>query len=143
MEHFTNFLNRQPPKVRDRVHLLGFISEQDKLDLLAACKLLVMPSRTDSFGIVYLEAWLYDKPVIGARAGGVPEVIDEGQNGYLVKFGDVATLVNYIAELLQDKETARRFGQRGHEKVLERYTWDKIYAKISKLYEGITIHPPR
>ena len=79
-----------------------------------------MPSRTDSFGIVYLEAWLNGVPVIGARAGGVPEVITDGVDGYLVDFGDVAALANRIELLLRRPEAARAMGEAGRRKVLGR-----------------------
>ncbi|MHB9032822.1 MAG: glycosyltransferase family 4 protein, partial [Anaerolineae bacterium] len=63
---------------RKRVHLLGLISNQDKNDMLAAGAILVMPSRTESFGTVYLEAWHYARPVIGALTWGVQDVIRDG-----------------------------------------------------------------
>ncbi len=70
LEPFRRFLDTLPAETRARIHLLGSVEEQVKRDALAAADLLVMPSRTDSFGIVYLEAWLYGKPVIGARSLG-------------------------------------------------------------------------
>ena len=89
-----------------------------------------MPSRTDSFGIVYLEAWLYNKPVIGAYAGGVPDVIDDGKNGYLVKFGDVEMLAQRIKQLLGNPIGALTMGQRGYAKVLHEMTWERQYAFV-------------
>ena len=85
-----------------------------------------MPSRTDSFGIVYLEAWLNGVPVIGARAGGVPEVITDGVDGYLVDFGDVAALANRIELLLRRPEAARALGEAGRRKVLAEHKWIAI-----------------
>ena len=75
---------------------LGYVSEEEKRDAFAACDLFVMPSRYDSFGIVYLEAWRCGKPVIGARVGAIPEVIDDGKDGLLVDFGNVDQLVSAI-----------------------------------------------
>jgi glycogen synthase len=137
MDHFTRFLAAKPADVRRRVHLLGFIPEEDKKDLLDAGATMVMPSRTDSLGIVYLEAWLYGKPVIGARAGGVPEVIDDGADGFLVRFGDVKALAERIGQLLADPGLAAQLGDRGRRKVFERYTWDRIYAIVRDVYERL------
>lgn len=134
MDHFVQFLSKKPPSVRSRVRMLGFIPEEDKRDLLAAGSVMAMPSRTDSFGIVYLEAWLYGKPVVGARAGGVPEVIDDGRDGYLVRFGDVDGLAERLKMLLADANLARSFGERGRAKVLERYTWDRVYSVVRDVY---------
>ena len=97
-----------------------------------------MPSRTDSFGITYLEAWCYGLPVIGARAGGVPDVIDDGQDGVLVEFGDVAALADAISRLLHDRVEAQRLGATGRAKVLRELTWDRIYAQVRAVYEEVT-----
>lgn len=96
-----------------------------------------MPSRTDSLGIVYLEAWLNEKPVVGALAGGVPEVISDGVDGHLVRFGDVPSLAVRLAHLLGDPEAAAAMGRRGREKVLARYTWDRIYPRVREVYEQL------
>lgn len=135
---FTEYFDTLPETVKQRIVQLGFISQQEKTDLLAACDVFAMPSRTDSFGIVYLEAWLYDKPVIGADAGGVPEVIDANQNGFLVKFGDVEALAARITELLDDRSLARRLGENGRAKVQRELTWDGQYAKLAALYQALT-----
>lgn len=138
MSAFEEFFAGQPDELKARTIQLGFISDQEKRDLLAACDLFAMPSRTDSFGIVYLEAWLYEKPVIGADAGGVPEVIDAAQNGFLVKFGDVETLAAHIVQLLDDSALAKKMGEHGRAKVLRELTWEGQHAKLRALYQALT-----
>jgi glycosyltransferase involved in cell wall biosynthesis len=96
-----------------------------------------MPSRTDSFGIVYMEAWLCGKPVIGARAGGVPAVISDEQDGLLVDFGAVADLASKIKTLLVNPGLAARFGQAGRAKVLADYTWPVVFGKVYAVYRQI------
>ena len=93
-----------------------------------------MPSRTDSFGIVYLEAWLAGKPVIGARAWGMSDVIADGRDGVLVPFGDGPALAEALAGLLADPARRAALGAAGRAKVLERYTWDEVYAKVAAAY---------
>jgi len=137
MGPFLRYFEALPGEAQQKCRLLGFISDEDKRNLLDAGDVFVMPSRTDSFGIVYLESWLYKKPVIGALAGGVPEVISHGQDGYLVPFGDVARLADCIATLLTDKERAQRFGEAGCRKVLAEHTWDKKYGLISQVYRQL------
>ena len=137
MSAFETFYAQQPDAVKQRVRQLGFIDDATKRDLLAACDVFVMPSRTDSFGIVYLEAWLYDKPVIGAHAGGVPEVIDDGDNGFLVKFGDVDEIAARTVQLLNDRALAKRLGEHGHKKVLNAMTWEQQYVQVRALYEKL------
>ena len=137
MSEVQSHLLTLPQAFRDRCHFLGFISEEDKRDLLDAGDVFVMPSRTDSFGIVYLEAWLYKKPVIGALAGGVPEVIRDNEEGYLVPFGNVPRLTEAIHKLLADPDTARRFGEKGYEKALA-HTWDSRYTALKAIYDELT-----
>ena len=135
---FGKYLDSLPQETRDRCLLLGRVDEEEKRDLLAAGDVFVMPSRTDSFGIVYLEAWLYKKPVIGALAGGVPDVITHGEDGLLVPFGNVAELAEAIERLLEERDLARRLGQAGYEKTLARHTWDHKYAQVKEVYEELT-----
>jgi glycogen synthase len=134
MSHFDSFFHSLPPEQQRRCKLLGFRSEQEKNDALAAAQLFALPSRTDTFGIVYLEAWCYELPVIGAYAGGVPDVIDDGETGFLVPFGDVYSLARRIDQLLRDRGLARRMGQMGRARVLRELTWDHKYAAFAALY---------
>jgi len=131
---FRRFWRRQTREVRERTLVLDTVSEADKLDLLAAGQVFAMPSRSDSFGIVYLEAWSYGVPVIGADAGGVPDVITDGQDGLIVPFGDVATLASSIARLLDTPELRDRLGSAGRRKALGRWTWDALFGDFRALY---------
>ncbi len=137
MGHFEQFHAGLPPAERARMRVLGFVPDQTRHNALAAADLFVLPSRTDSFGIVYLEAWCYDLPVIGADAGGVPEVVQHGQTGLLVPFGDVPTLTRSINRLLQDRELARALGRLGHRQVLRTMTWERKYAQVRAAYEQV------
>lgn len=137
MAHFRHYFARLPAADRARCRLLGFISPEEKRDLLAATDLFALPSRTDSFGIVYLENWCYGTPVIGARAGGVPDVIDDGENGLLVPFADVPALADALRALLANPALARRLGERGRAKVYARYTWDRITAAFARIYDAV------
>ena len=83
------FFDSLPPEEAARIRLLGFVDKKTQADILAAADVLALPSRTDSFGIVFLDAWANGKPVIGANAGGIPGVISDGVDGLLVPFGDV------------------------------------------------------
>jgi glycosyltransferase involved in cell wall biosynthesis len=139
LDKFKRYYEALPDDVRARCRWLGFISEQDKRDLHAAGQVFCMPSRTDSFGIVYLEAWLNGVPVVGARAGGVPEIISDGVDGYLVDFGDVPALANRIHLLLQRPELAHEMAQAGRRKVLAEHTWDHKITRLAQIYrEAVT-----
>lgn len=119
---------------RRRMLMLGRVDEQTKLDLLAAGDVFAMPSRTDSFGITFLEAWVYGKPVLGAAAGGVQDVIEHERDGLLVAPGDVSAIADGIARLLARPSLAREMGERGRAKVLREHTWARKARLVEDLY---------
>ena len=124
-----------PDQVRARILNLG-LSDEQKQDMLAASDLLVLPSQDDSFGIVLLEAWSHGLPVIGARAGGIPNVIEEGRTGLLVPFGDVDALRQAITWMLEHPTEAAEMGTQGRATTLQRWTWDAVYARVEAVYRG-------
>lgn len=138
LNSFRTYFHRLPAETQKRILLLGTVSEEEKRNLLDAGDVLVMPSRTDSFGIVYLEAWLYGKPVVGARTWGVTDVIEDEADGLLVPFDDVQSLSQAIARILDHPEEAEAMGQSGREKVLTQHTWDQKYPHIRQIYRQLT-----
>jgi glycosyltransferase involved in cell wall biosynthesis len=117
---------------RTRIHL-GFPEEQ-KPELFAAIDVLVCPSAFESFGITYLEAWAAGKPVIGARAGAVPTVIDEGTDGLLVQYDDDLALAREVVDLVREPLRAARMGAAGRAKVLARHAWPLIADEYRRVY---------
>ncbi|HTH49792.1 MAG TPA: glycosyltransferase family 4 protein [Candidatus Limnocylindria bacterium] len=86
--------------VAGSVDFLGPLSDEALRAEYAVCDLFALPSRKEGFGLVYLEAMTYGKPCIGARAGGVPEVLDDAV-GRLVEYGNIADLADAICELVR------------------------------------------
>jgi glycosyltransferase involved in cell wall biosynthesis len=136
MGHFEQLYAGLPEGERARTRVLGYVSDALRHDALAAADVYAQPSRTDSFGITYLEAWCYGVPVVGALAGGVPAVIRHGVDGLLVRFGDVAALSGAINRLLGDRELARAMGAVGAAHVHRSMTWDAVYGRARQLYAG-------
>lgn len=120
-----------------RVHYLGALSRADLIDAYDSCELLIFPSAHESFGIVLLEAWMRAKPVLGyARCLPVASIIEHGKNGYLCR--DTADFSRRIEQLISDREECQVLGSNGREKVLARYTWDKISSRVAALYTDLT-----
>lgn len=132
VREFSEFHAALEPATRARVHLLGALTEADKWRLLAGSELFAMPSRVDSFGIAYLEAWSQGRAVIGARAGGVPDVITEREDGLLVPFGDEQALATALATLLDDPALRQRLAAAGGRKLAARYNWPRLYAEVER-----------
>ena len=143
LKQFDDWLERVDPIVREGIYLPGFISAEQKRDMLSAIDVLAMPSRTESFGIAYLEGWANRKPVIAANAGAVPEIVQDGENGLLVEFGDVEGLADKILNVLSDDHLAARLGQAGYELTLSRFTWPLVLEKVFEAYShalGVTLN---
>jgi glycosyltransferase involved in cell wall biosynthesis len=142
-ELLAAFVRRQNPTVRSalegKLHILGAVDEQTKDAMLEACDLLALPSQVDSFGIVILEAWMHGKPVIGALAGGIPDLVRPEETGLLAPFGDVPALAADIRRLVTEPGLAARLGDAGRREVLEHYTWDHTYQTLLRVYAGLLV----
>jgi glycogen(starch) synthase len=117
-----------------RFHDLGFVDEEEKRDAYAACDVFALPSRADTLGLVFLEAWYCGKPVIGARAGGIPDLIRENEDGLLVEFGQPEELAAAIGRLLSEADSRRRLGEAGRERVIKDFTWEQMAAQVREAY---------
>jgi glycosyltransferase involved in cell wall biosynthesis len=118
---------------RARVVVVGEFPEQEKASLFEAIDVLVVPSRAESFGIVYLEAWACRRPVIGASGGAVACVIQDGVDGLLVDPTDPSKLAGAIQSLLSDPARRRRMADAGHQKSL-RLTSDRVAEQMENVY---------
>ena len=146
-EDLRTFVASLPPELQaglvGRLHILGPVDEETKPLLLASCDVFALPSQVDTFGIVLLEAWLHGKPVVGAAAGGIPELVQPGKTGLLTPFGQVDALANALRTLLRDRQLAQRLGSAGREQVLARFTWDRTYARLRAIYEQLLARASR
>jgi glycosyltransferase involved in cell wall biosynthesis len=119
-----------------RIHRLGSVDLQTKTDALAACTLLCVPSRQESFGGVYTEAWSFAKPVIGCRIPAVAEVISHGIDGYLVE-QDACSISNAICQVILDRSLGEAMGKAGREKVDRQFTWEGLARKTEQIYQDL------
>ena len=112
-------------------------SEAEKPAIYAACDVFAMPSNTDSFGIVYLEAWASGKPVIACRGTAQETIIDQEEDGLLVGYGEPRELAQAIVRLLGDDGLRSRLGENGRRKVLGNYTWEIVARKVREVYREL------
>jgi glycogen synthase len=138
---FDDWFRSLPEANREGIILPGFISAEEKRDMLAALDVLAMPSRTESFGIAYLEGWANRKPVLAARAGAVTEIVRHGVNGLVVDYGDVNAVRDGILDLLSDQDKAQSLGDAGYAMTMERFTWSKVLKRVGRAYAQTLGHP--
>ncbi|MFN8600728.1 MAG: N-acetyl-alpha-D-glucosaminyl L-malate synthase BshA [Candidatus Binatia bacterium] len=118
--------------VADRVELAG---EQLRVaDFLARADVLLMPSASESFGVAALEAMSCGVPVVASRAGGVPEVVEDGVCGRLLPVGDVDGMASAILGILADRHRARAMGEAGRRIAVERFDVTRIVPRYASFY---------
>jgi starch synthase len=114
------------------IWLSGMLERADVVQILSHATVFVCPSRYEPFGLVNLEAMACETAVVASAVGGIPEIIVDGDTGFLVPLdGDLATPIN---ALLADPERARRFGQAGRRRVIEEFAWTAIAARTAAVY---------
>src|SRR5579883_831318 len=127
--------------IRDRVHFRGEVSEEVLRGFYRACDIFVAPSRFESFGLILLEAMMFAKPVVCCRAGGMPEVVIDGETGLLAEPGDAASLLRCLERLVEDSGLRRRFGEAGRRRYEERFTPERMAREVAAfLGEVATAH---
>jgi glycosyltransferase involved in cell wall biosynthesis len=132
--YFQALFGRHPFFKDPRIISLDDFPEEEKADLLAACDLLILPSRVESFGVVFLEAWANSKPVIGARIPAVEEMVDEGEDGFLIRYGDHVHLAAVALKLIEDPTLRKNMGEKGKRKVLQRYEINRVTDRMEALF---------
>lgn len=115
-----------------------FLGKQDQVrEKLALADVMLLPSELESFGLAALEAMACEVVPIVTRVGGLPEVIDEGQTGFLAEVGDVDTMAGYAVELLNDESKLRAMGKACRISARERFSASKIIPQYEDFYRRI------
>jgi glycosyltransferase involved in cell wall biosynthesis len=121
--------------VAEQVRFLGF--RRDLPDLMAAADLVALPSVAEAFGLVLAEALHLGTPVLATRAGGIPEIVDDGVDGVLVAPGDPKALAGALASLAGDPALRGRLAGAGRAKVRERFAFEAMVRRYEALYETL------
>lgn len=124
-------------KLQDNVEFLGFVSGKYKIYYYKASDLFVLPSLTESFGNVNLEAMASGLPIVASNVGGIPDVVKDGISGLLSIPGNSEDLAEKILCLLDSEPLCNRLGKTG-EKLSKDYSWDKIVDLTKKAYAEIS-----
>src|SRR5574341_1780378 len=113
-------LEAQAARLGVAAHFLGW--RKDAYSILAECNVLAAPSLWEGFGLVTLEAMALSKPVVASRVGALPEIVVEGETGFLVPPADSAKLAEALVTLLADPERAKAMGERGRARLEKDFT---------------------
>ena len=115
-----------------------FLGKQESLsELYAISDLMLLLSEKESFGLVLLEAMACGVPCIGTNVGGIPEVITNGENGYIVELGDWKKVAEYGVEILQNPTLHKQIVDRSFEIIQDRFSSQSIVAQYEEMYERV------
>ena len=118
--------------VGHRVTFEQDLSDEELAARYRRCAAFVLPSGQEGFGIVFLEAMRFAKACVGGDHGGTPEVIVDGETGYLVPFGDEAALAAVLGRLLAAPELRRELGRAGYARLIEQFTFEKFRERLAE-----------
>jgi N-acetyl-alpha-D-glucosaminyl L-malate synthase BshA len=135
-EHRARCLN-----VYDKCSFVG--KQPNIVDYLSVSDILLLPSEQESFGLAALEGMACEVPVVASRVGGVPEVVDDGETGYLSEVGDIEKMADDAAHLAADKNLRNEMGQRARQAAVSRYRTDLVIPQYLKFYERVLSHSRR
>jgi glycosyltransferase involved in cell wall biosynthesis len=121
----------------ETVAFLGLLDRQQLLDEYARCAALALSSVQENAPMAVIEAMAAGAPVVATRVGGVPDLVAEGETGYLVAAGDDAALADRLLALLRDGVLAARLGARGQETARGRFHADHVARAYYDLYHNV------
>lgn len=126
--------------VCDSITFIGNLPQVE--EVLAGADLFLLPSETESFGLAALEALACEVPVVATTVGGIPDVVSDGEDGFLCGVGDVEAMSDRCLELLADDERRRQFGRRGRRKAIEKFSEDRVVKQYRAVYERVLAGRP-
>ncbi len=117
---------------QDAIVLPGF--EDDIASVMQAIDVLLLPSYWEGFGIVLIEAMAAGKPAISTLTSSMPEIVADGETGFLIEPGDAEALAQRSVELLKDGALRKQFGAAAQERVREMFTLDNMISRLEKYF---------
>jgi glycosyltransferase involved in cell wall biosynthesis len=123
--------------ILNNVILVGRVPNYEMPKYYSSSDVVLLPSLSENFPVVALEAMSSGKPVIASRVGGIPELVSNNKNGILVSPGNVEQLVEALLRLLENPSLRNRMGDMGRKLVEEKYNWKKIGQLYLKEFEKL------
>ncbi len=139
--HWRDLFRQRHPRLSDRVDFPGRIDADALRAAYRDCDVFVAPSRYESFGLIYVEAMAWAKPVVGCLAGGVPDVVSNGVTGLLVPPGDASALAAALLRLARDPALRVRLGAAARADAVARFSRESLARASLALYADVASSP--
>jgi len=123
--------------LEDKVEIKGWVTDEEKEELMATCKMFVMPSLFESFGLAALEQMAYGRPIVCTDVNGLPDTVGDG--GIIVRPADPNGLADAINTLLANPEERSELGKNAR-KQSEIYQWPENIKKMEEVYQSVMDH---
>jgi glycosyltransferase involved in cell wall biosynthesis len=131
-------------QLEQRAHALGIMRDtlflgyqEDVARFYAAFDAMILPSGNEGTPVSAIESLAAGRPVVATRVGGVPDVVRDGEDGFLVELGDVPELADALARLAADPELRARMGEAGRARVVPRYAVERLVDDVDRLYRSL------
>jgi len=121
--------------VAARVHFAGKLDGPELSACYAHCDVFVLPSKGEGFGIVFLEAMAFGKPVIGGNHGGTPDIIEDGVTGFLIEHGNEVLLGQIVEMLVRDESLRKSIGRAAQSRVKSHYQFGDFKQRLETMLE--------
>lgn len=121
---------------REHKQYIDFVGKKELFEvkeIVKNCTVFVLPSLSEGLGRVLIEASVLGKPIIGSNIGGIPDLIEDGANGYLFEAGNADALEQKLRLILNDKEKAKKMGAVGKERALKTYSTSQYFDSYIKM----------
>ena len=125
--------------ISQAVEFAGWVAPENVPGLINTATMLLMPSRYESLPLAALEAALMARPVVGARVGGLPEIVVHRETGLLIGREDAGELASAIAFLLDQPEEADRLGQAARRRAQHAFSWERHVDSYDTLYRNLIL----
>ncbi|MFA6185124.1 MAG: glycosyltransferase family 4 protein [Candidatus Shapirobacteria bacterium] len=123
-------INSLDPKLKSKINFIFNFNQKDLAKIIDNCSVLVLPSVQESFGLVIVEAWARQKPVICADIPALKELVQNSNGGLLFKTNDQSDLTKKIQEIIDNPKKSEQMGKNGYNYVKNNYTWNNVGNKI-------------
>lgn len=134
-EKGTDILRSIESRINGNVIYCTNVTWKEAMTRLSESSLVVLPSRMESIPQVIKEAFYLGIPVIATRVGGMPEIIQHGENGLLVSPNDPQQITDAINKLLADKDLREKLSAKAHEFITKKFSWDALLPQYLELYK--------
>ena len=125
--------------IEDHIHLCGVVSHEEKMELYRESNIFCFPTffESESLPMVLMEAMQFSMPIVATRWRGIPSLIEEEVNGFMVPTQDSLAIANKLEILINNPEKMQQMGERGRELFLEKYSISKYYESMGHLFRQV------